>query len=87
METETDPVIEDSPLSQRIESNGKSVDIQIYRIQGEPGWALEAVDDFGNSTVWDGEFETDTEALQLAQETVNSEGIEVLIGKPSSVKQ
>ena len=83
MDRNSDPVLEDSPLSQRITSNGKSVEIQIYRLEGDPLWALEAVDDFGNSTVWDDQFESDGEALQVAQETVNSEGIEVLIGKPS----
>ena len=78
-----EPTLENSPLSQRMSVDGKEVDIQIYRIVGEPGWALEAVDDYGNSTCWDGLFKTDAEALAMVQGTIESEGIDALIGEPS----
>jgi len=84
MERESDPELEYSPLSRRLSSNGKSVEVQIFRIVGESGWALEAVDEFNNSTVWDELFDSDAAALELVRETIEKEGIEVLIGKPGN---
>ena len=78
------PVPKSSPLSQRINSNGKSVEVLIY--EGDPGkWILEVEDQFGNSTVWDDQFTSDQDALDEALKTVRDEGIESLIG-PSSGK-
>jgi hypothetical protein len=39
-----EPELEVSPLSQKISSGGRTVDIQIYRLVGEEQWALEVVD-------------------------------------------
>ena len=44
------------------------------------GWTLEVVDQYNNSTVWDGEFSTDQEAFDLFVEEVKEEGIDALIG-------
>lgn len=74
--------LEDSPLSQQITSDGKTVDVQIYR-GGGSNWHLEVVDEFGNSTVWDDQFATDAEALEALQATIRDEGIDTLIGMPS----
>lgn len=75
----------DSPLSQTCEVDGHSVDIQIYRLPGT-GWTLEVVDEHNNSTVWEGEFETDQAALETALADIKSEGIEAFIGrKPSDL--
>jgi uncharacterized protein len=71
-----------SPLRQRLESQGQSVQIEIYG-DGANGWLLEIVDEFGNSTVWDDSFPTDQEALDEAKNTIRDEGIGVLIGNPS----
>jgi hypothetical protein len=51
-----------SPLQQSYTEDGITVDIQIYR-SPTSGWTLEVVDQYGNSTVWEAEFETDQEAL------------------------
>ena len=51
-----------SPLSQRLSRDGTTVAIQIYD-DGQGGWLLEVVDEFGNSTVWDESFQTDKAAL------------------------
>lgn len=72
----------DSPLSQTYTSNGRSVQIQIYRMP-DSGWTLEVVDQLNNSTVWDGEFETDQDALDTALADIKSEGIEAFIGRGS----
>jgi hypothetical protein len=79
---EDDFELEDSPLSQQITSDGKTVDVQIYR-GGGSNWHLEVVDEFGNSTVWDEQFATDAEALEALQATIRDEGIDTLIGMPS----
>ncbi len=80
-----EPNLETSPLSQEISSGGKTISIEIYRLEGEPGWALEVVDEFNNSTVWDDTFETDAAALTEAKKTILAEGVNSLIG-PSDGK-
>ncbi len=70
-----------SPLCQTLTRDGKSVEVYIYD-DGNDGWLLETVDQYGNSTVWDLPFPTDTEALDEVFQTIEEEGIEVLIGLP-----
>jgi hypothetical protein len=41
-----------SPLAQSITRDGRTIRIDIYD-NGEGGWILEVVDEYGNSTVWD----------------------------------
>jgi hypothetical protein len=74
-----------SPLSQSITRDGKTVEVHIY--EGDPGkWILEVVDQYDNSTVWDDQFEYDQEALAIALETIDEEGIDSLIGSSSEQK-
>jgi len=47
----------------------------------DTGWTLEVVDQYGNSTVWDGEFSTDKEAFDHFLEELKLDGIEALIGR------
>ncbi len=75
-----EPVLVESPLSQSISSGGKTVSIEIYRLENEPSWTLEIVDEFNNSTVWGDPFQTDSEALVEAKKTILAEGIDALIG-------
>jgi len=74
--------LEESPLSQTITVDGKTVEVQIYR-GGGSDWHLEVVDEFRNSTVWDDQFPSDADALEEAKATIKDEGIESLIGLPS----
>jgi len=71
-----------SPLQQAYVSEGKSIDIQIYRLP-ETGWTVEVVDEHGNSTVWEHEFATDQDAFDEVMNTIREDGIDSLIGKPS----
>lgn len=80
---EIEPELVNSPSSQEVQVDGKSIDVQIYRLVGEPEWYLEAVDEFGNSTVWDGTFATGELAMAAVHETIKEEGIDALIGEPS----
>ena len=68
-----------SSLSQRVARDGTAVDIEIYG-DGEGGWLLEVVDEFGNSTVWNQSFPTDQAALAEALKTINTEGIAAVMG-------
>ena len=74
-----DPVPKESSLSQVVERDGRSVQVEIYN-DGTGGWLLEVVDEFGNSSVWDQSFETEQYALDEALKTIREEGIESLIG-------
>ena len=73
-----------SPLSQPMEVDGKKIDVRIYE-DGDGGWVLEVVDQFNNSTVWDDSFSSDQEALEELQSTIQDEGVDSLIGPPSSL--
>ena len=67
-----------SPLSQNLTIDTKTVKIEIRR--GDAGgWTLEIIDEFGTSTIWDDEFDTDAAALNEAKATIREEGIDSLI--------
>jgi hypothetical protein len=68
-----------SPLCQEVSSGGKAVQVDIYE-DGEGGWILEVVDEYGNSRVWDDSFPTDAAALTEVKKIILEEDIQVLIG-------
>lgn len=73
-----------SPLSQRMQVDGKEIDVQIYE-DGEGGWLLEVVDEFNNSTVWDEPFPSDQDAMKELQRAIQEDGVDSLIGPPPSI--
>jgi len=82
MSTSDEFEVIESPLSQSFDMDGKSVQIDIYK-GDNCGWTIEIVDKFNNSTVWEDEFSTDTEALSVAIESIRKEGIGVFIIHPA----
>lgn len=72
-----------SQLQQTYTVGDKSIDIQIYRLPNT-GWIIEVVDEHGNSTVWNDEFATDQLAFDDVMKTIAEDGIDSLIGTPSS---
>lgn len=82
-----EPKINYSELSQEIASEGKTVSVEIYHLEGFREWQLEVVDEFGNSTVWDDSFEKDSEALAEVHRTIQADGIEFLIGPEGDEKR
>ena len=76
----------ESPLSQSVTRDGKTVQVDIYE-NGKGGWLLEVVDEYGNSTVWDASFWSDRDALDEAFRTIDEEGIDSLIGSRSEALQ
>ena len=79
-----DPQLIDSPLSQTISQDGLSVKVEIYRLE-DSLWTLEVVDEYGNSTVWDDEFATDSEAFAELKKAIAEEKITSFVG-PSNGK-
>lgn len=73
-----------SPLSLRMQIDGKEIDVQIYE-NGAGGWLLEVVDEFNNSTVWDDPFPSDQEAMKELQRAIQEDGVDSLIGPPPSI--
>ena len=67
-----------STLSQHLSADGKSVKVEICR-GDDGGWNLAIIDEFGTSTIWDEEFDTDAAALKEAKATIRDEGIDSLI--------
>lgn len=68
-----------STLCQQVIRDGMVVKIEISK-NGESGWLLEIVDEFGNLTVWADVFPTDSAALAEALNTIDNEGITSMIG-------
>ncbi len=75
-----EPELINSPLSQQISSGGSTVLVEIYRLEDEKDWALEVVDEFNNSTVWDETFPTEKAALTEVKKAILEDGIHSLIG-------
>jgi hypothetical protein len=76
MPVDRDPNIVRSGLSGRVTKHGLSVEVEIYRLEGDPMWALEVVDHERGSTVWNEQFKSDEEALAAFRTIIADEGIE-----------
>ena len=74
-----DPEIIYSPLCRRIRRNRTTVQVQIYRTEIHPEWAIEVVDETGTSTVWTETFASDADALDEVMSVVEKEGIEAFV--------
>jgi hypothetical protein len=73
-----------SPLERKIVQGDIFVTIKIYRAETETEWLLEVEDHLGGSTVWDGQFATDKEALDEALRVLDEEGIESFTASSSA---
>ena len=71
----TDPNIVYSGLSRKISVDGHQFHIEIYRLEDDAKWKLEAIDDAGTSTVWDDQFDTDQAALHELLTDIEKQGI------------
>lgn len=74
-----DPNIVRSGLSRRVTQGEVTVDVEIYRLENESGWALEVIDQNGASTVWEDIFPTDDRALEEFETMLRDEGLLGLI--------
>lgn len=74
-----DPNLVTSGLSRTVTVDGVTVAINIYRLEDDPQWSLEVVNEVGTSTVWEVPFDTDEEAFVAFQLTVEVEGMEAFL--------
>ena len=81
----SDPEIIMSPLCREIVEDGTKIQVDIYRVEGIPGWALEVIDEENASTVWDDPFDTDQEALDAVMEIIEKDGIRSFLESDSAV--
>ena len=80
-----DPNIVTSGLSRTVTVDGVTVVVNIYRLEHDPQWALEVVNEVGTSTVWDAPFDTDEEANDAFQLTVDEEGMEAFLDRTNVI--
>ena len=64
-----------SSLCQVFESDGITLDVQIYRIPAS-NWVLEVIDEKNTSFVWDDKFDNDADAWTEFQRTLRDEGLD-----------
>ena len=64
-----------SGLSGIVSKDDITVEVFIYRLENEPKWSLEVVNDACTSIVWDDLFDSDDEAYAEFQQTVEEEGM------------
>lgn len=64
-----------SRLSRKITREGTTLEVLIYRVEGDDAWILEIIDHEGGSTIWDETFVTEQDALNEVFQTIASGGI------------
>ncbi len=84
--TDRDPNIITSGLSRRITEDGITVQLEIYRLEHDPKWALEVVNEAGTSIVWDELYDTDDDAYATFRQTVAEEGMEAFLDRSNVVQ-
>ena len=72
-----------SRLSRTITRDGITVDVHIFRSEGDPEWTLEVADHEGASTVWEDTFETEQDALNEVFQTIAVEGMSSFLWHPT----
>ena len=80
MDDETKLIV--SRLSRTITLDGITVDVHIFRSEGDPEWTLEVVDHDGASTVWEDTFATEQDALNEVFQTIAVEGMSGFLREP-----
>ena len=68
-----------SGLSGIVSKDDITVEVFIYRLENEPKWSLEVVNDAGTSIVWDDLFDSDEDAYAEFQRTVEEEGMRAFL--------
>lgn len=69
-----DPNLVSSGLSKTVTIEGHKFRIEIYKLESDPTWSLEVVDEAGTSTVWDDQFESDLAAMNEVLRVIEEEG-------------
>ena len=73
------PNIVDSDLSGIVSKDDITVEVFIYRLENESKWSLEVLNNAGTSIVWDDLFDSDEDAYDEFQQTVEEEGMNAFL--------
>lgn len=76
---ERDPELVRSSYSGPVTRQGITVRLEIHRLDSDPQWVLEVVNENGTSTVWDEAFDTDRAAYDAFQSAVEEEGMSMFL--------
>ena len=68
-----------SGLSGIVSKYNVTVEVIIVRLENEPNWSLEVLNNAGTSIVWDDLFDSDEDAYAEFQQTVEEEGIRAFL--------
>ena len=79
-----EPNIITSNKNQKVLVEDHSISIEIYKLEGTSGWTLEVINDQGTSIVQDDLFSTDGDALTMALDTVDEEGLSLFLDNNTS---
>lgn len=71
--------ISSAELKKTISQDGFTVTIVISKVDGEPAWAIEIVDEFGGATMWDTTFPSTQAAMDAAMQAIDEHGIEAFL--------
>ncbi len=69
-----DPNLVNSGVSGDVTVDGVPFRIDVYRLEDNPQWTVEVIDEAGTSSVWDETFDTDQAAYEFALAEIRSEG-------------
>ena len=79
------PNIVDSDLSGIVSKDDITVEVFIYRLENEPKWSLQVVNDAGTSIVWDDLFDSDDDAYAEFKKTFEEEGMRAFLDKQNVI--
>jgi hypothetical protein len=79
MMKQCDPNIVISGLSGPVTRDGVTVEVYICRLEDQPTWTLEVVNDAQTSIVWDNEFLSDDDAYKEFLRAVAEEGMQAFL--------
>ena len=68
-----------SGLSGIVSKYNVTVEVIIVRLENEPNWSLEVLNNAGTSIVWDDLFDSDEDAYAEFQRTVEEEGMRAFL--------
>ena len=80
------PNIVHSGLSGIVSRDDVTVEVLIYRIESEPQWSLEVVNNAGTSIVWDDLFARDEDAFADFERTVAEEGMRAFLDNENVIQ-
>lgn len=73
-----------SQLGHEVAKNGRVIKVQIYRLEDQPTWPLEVVNEQGTSTLWNRSFQTKGDTLSAFRDKLSVEGLGVFLDEPES---